>query len=168
MYQALKNKLINYLYIKSSQPIHFEELLKANLILDEGIIPSERLLKYRVLLGRAYLSFIIIAHLFIIPAVGVLHNIFAKMDCHLSIILAVAFTGIFFATFTIYKEWLYEAISKRIIVNAWSLHFPHFEYEKYHLKVAKLYDETLRKKIPKHEIQIYILDGLAKDEEKES
>jgi len=32
-------------------------------------------------------------------------------------------------------------------------------------KAAKLYDETLRKKIAKHEVQIYILDGLSKDED---
>lgn len=161
----LKDKLLNMLYIKSSQPLHFEELLKANLILQEGIIPSERLLKYRVLLGKAYLSFIILSHIVVIPAVGVLHNAFAAMDCHLSIILAVAFTGTFFAAFTIYKEWLYEAISKKIIKQAWSLHFPHFTYESYHKKVATLYDETLRKKIPKHEVQMYILDTLAKDED---
>jgi hypothetical protein len=153
------------LYIKSSQPIHFEELLKANLILQEGIIPSERLLKYRILLGKAYLSFIILTHAVIIPAVGIMHDMFAAMDCHLSIILAVAFTGVFFATFTIYKEWLYEAISKKIIIQAWHLHFPHFEYKDYHKKVALLYDETLQKKIPKHEVQMYILDALAKDEE---
>lgn len=165
MFKNLKNRLITLLYIKSSQPIHFEELLKANLILQEGIIPSERLLKYRVLLGRAYLSFILISHAFIIPAVGLMHNTFATMDCHLSIILAVAFTGIFFATFTIYKEWLYEAISKVIIKDAWKLHFPHFDYKDYHKKVALLYDETLRNKIPKHEVQMYILDSLAKEED---
>ncbi len=164
MLQTLRNKLINTLFIKSSQPIHFEELLKANLILQEGIIPSQRLLKYRLLLGRAYLSFILLAHFFIIPAVAILHDVLAAMDCHLSILLAIAFTAIFFAGFTIYKEWLYESISRRIIKDAWQLHFPHFAYEKYHVKVARYYDETLRKNIPKHEIQIYILDKLSSDE----
>lgn len=165
MFNTIKKRLINILYIKSSQPVHFEELLKANLILQEGIIPSERLLKYRVLLGRAYLSFIILTHIFIIPTVGLMHDTFASMDCHLSIILAVAFTGVFFATFTIYKEWLYETISKVIIQDAWKLHFPHFDYRSHKKKVALLYDETLRKKIPKHEVQMYILDSLAKDGE---
>lgn len=165
MYQKLKDKLIKYLHIKSSQPIHFEELMKANLILEEGIIPSERLLKYRVLLGRAYLTFIILTHIIIIPAVGILHGAFATMDCHLSIVLAVAFTGVFFATFTIYKEWLFENISHKIVESAWNLHFPHFDYKSHHKKAAKLYDETLRKKIPKHEVQMYILDGLSKDED---
>jgi len=165
VYERFKEKLIQYLYIKSSQPIHFEELMKANLLLVEGIIPSERLLKYRVLLGRAYLSFIILTHLFIIPLVGLLHGVLAKMDCHLSIILAVAFTGVFFASFTSYKEWLFENISKKIVKSAWELHFPHFDYKTHHTKAARLYDETLRKKIAKHEVQIYILDGLSKDED---
>ncbi len=164
MLYELKKKFLHFLFIRSKQPVLFDDLLKANLIIHEGIIPSERLLNYRLRLGRSYLSFIILAHLFIIPVVGILHDFLASVDCHMSIILAIAFTGIFFASFTIYKEWLFESIAKQIIREAWKLHFPHFEYKHYHDKVARIFQEALNKKVPKQEMQMYILDELAKDE----
>ncbi|MMZ71013.1 hypothetical protein D1872_342250 [compost metagenome] len=69
-------------------------------------------------------------------------------------------TIVFFAAFAIFKATLIELVSKRLVQKAWRNHFPHFAYEDYHSKVAKLYAEALEQDIPKKELQLFIINKM--------
>jgi len=157
-------KIIPYVFECSKHPMRFLELLKANKAYIDGLDPSFTIPGFKLSTIRLYIVYFVLWNIIIIPASLIFHNFLAKLDCHLSIILAIIFTLLFFGTFQIFKEWLIDRVSQRIIKRAWQNHLPHFNYEKYRFKVAQIFSEALDKDIPKYEIERYILDRLVEDD----
>ena len=161
IYRKIQNKIIDYVFEVSKRPLSFIELLKINKIYDdkmkiEGNIPGLRLILWRV-----YLVFIILWNLVILPIVAITHALLAKLDCHLSILAAIVFTLLFFGTFTIFKEWLFEQVTLKLLKKEWRHHFEFFDYEKYHKTVANIYSEALEKGIAKSELRLFIFNNLS-------
>lgn len=153
-------KIIPYVFSCSKHPMRFLELLKANKAYLDGLDPSYTIPGFKLSTIRLYIVYFVLWNIVIIPASMIFHNFLAKLDCHLSIILAIIFTLLFFGTLQIFKEWLIDRVSQKIIKKAWQNHLPHFNYEKYRYKVAEFYSEALDKDIPKYEIERYIMDRL--------
>jgi len=160
----IDEKLIPFIFVISESPILFHDLLEANKQIKDGMIPSSGHLGYRMKLGNMYMAFFFLAHvLFILPGIIILHAIFAKLNCHLSIIAAVLFTGLFFTWFTIFKEWLIDKISLKRVKDGWKLHFPLFDFDTYSLEVSKIYSEAVKKKIPRGELEFFVMSELTKN-----
>lgn len=153
-------KIIPYVFTFSKHPMRFIELLKSNKAYIDKLDPSANVPGFKLSKTRLYIVYFVLWHLIIIPVSIVFHNFLAKLDCHLSIVLAIIFTLIFFGIFEIFKEWLIDRVAGKIIKKSWQNYLPHFEYEKYRHKVAQLYAEAVDKEIPKYEIERYIIDKL--------
>ena len=159
MLQRLKNKIIDYAFTKPKYPLRFRELMEANRIftdnLDTDLIPGVKLCRLRL-----YLVYFIIWNLVAIPLVLIFHSLLEKLDCHLSILLAIVFTLLFFGTYKIFEEHMKKEAAKRLILDAWQNHLPHFDYDKHHEEVAQIYKEALDRDIPKRDIERFIIDKM--------
>ena len=154
-------KILPYIFKVSEQPMLYRELLKANKQYDDKMKLEGNVPGMRIRIGRTVLVFAIIWHVFIIvPGSAIFHVPLAKLDCHLSIILAVVFTGLFFATYFMFKEWVIDRMALIRIKEAWHNHFTHFDYDLHHQEVSDLYAEALDHDIPSKEMQLYILNKL--------
>jgi hypothetical protein len=160
MFQSIKEKILNYVFNISAQPVLFRELLIANKQFNDGMHLKGINLGFRLRLGRTYLVFLLLAHIFIIPMAFIIHAVFAGADCHMSIIAAVLFTAILFAFMGMFKEWLYDEISLKRIQDAWKLHFPHFKYSKYKDIVCNIYNDSIKQDVAKKDLERFILDRL--------
>ncbi len=160
----VEKKLIPYVFITSSSPILFHDLLEANRQLKDRLTPSSGALGYRIKLKNLYISFLSFIHLFfIIPGVTLFHKPLAKLNCHLSIILAVVITGVVFIGFTAFREFLIEKISIIRVKEAWKLHFPLFDFDAYSQKVADIYTGAVKKKISRGELEFFVMNELTKE-----
>ncbi len=163
IHKIIDEKLIPNVFIISKNPVLFHDLLDANRQIKDNMTPNSGALGYKIHTKNMFASFIFLVHIFFIfPALGILHEAFAKMNCHLSIILAVVFTGLFFVSYSIYKEYLVERISLKRIREAWALHFPLFDYDTYSSKVAEIYNEAIKKKVSRGELEFFIMSKLSK------
>jgi len=156
----LKEKILNYVFVTANRPLTFIELLKANKIYNEGMSLENEIPVFRLKLSKAYIVFILLWHLIIIPSVLILHSVFAKVDCHISIILAIVFTVLFFATFEMFKEWLFEEMVKKQIQEDWKHHFPLFSYEKNHKHIAEIYTKALEEGVSTNKMRLYIFNNI--------
>lgn len=154
------DKIIPYVFTLSDGPMLFRDLLKTNKMYQEGLKLEGKIPGFRLSIGRSYLVFIALWHLILLPASALFHTVLAKIDCHLLILMAILFTGMFFATYAIFKEYLIDTVALRIIRTAWENHFPHFDYDLHAKEVANIYSEALEKEIPHKNMQLYILDRL--------
>lgn len=158
----LNEKVLPFMFKTSDKPISLFELLEANKQVNDGMVPDSTILGFRLKVGKGYLAFIATSHIIIIPAVGILHNFFAILDCHISILLAVFFTSLFFASFTIFREYMIDKMSLKQLKIGWKLHFPFFDFEEYHSVVAKIYLDAVKKKVSKSELEFFVLEELSK------
>jgi len=156
-------KIIPYVFSLSDGPMLFRDLLKTNKMYQEGLKLEGKIPGFRLSIGRSYLVFIALWHLILLPASALFHTVLAKIDCHLLILMAILFTGMFFATYAIFKEYLIDTVALKIIRSAWANHFPHFDYDLHAKEVAKIYSEALEKEIPHKNMQLYILDKLVEN-----
>ncbi len=152
--------ILPYIFRISEAPIRFEELMQANKVYNDGMPVDAHLLGYRIRLGRMYLVFVIFTHLFILPITLIFHKVLATIDCHYLIIVAVLFTALFFASFTLFKEYMTELMTLRRLKEAWKIHFPHFSYSKHSKEVAMFYKEALAKEIHHRDLSRYIIDKI--------
>ena len=154
-------KILPYIFKVSEQPMLYRELLKANKLYDDKMRLEGNVPGMRIRIGRAILIYAVLWHIFfIIPASAIFHIPLAKLDCHLSIILAVVVTGFFFATYFMFKEWVIDRMTLKRIKEAWSNHFTHFDYNLHHQEVSELYADALDHDVPSKEMQLYILNKL--------
>lgn len=153
-------KIIPYVFTLSDGPMLFRDLLKTNKMYQDGLKLEGKIPGFRMSTGRSYIVFIALWHLVFLPASVILHSKLAKIDCHLLIITAILFTGMFFATYAIFKEYLIDTVALKIIRKAWANHFPHFDYDLHAKEVAQIYSEALEKEVPHKNMQLYILDKL--------
>jgi hypothetical protein len=156
----MDEKIIPYVFSLSDGPMLFRDLLKTNKMYQEGLKLEGKIPGFRLSIGRSYLVFVALWHLILLPASALFHTVLAKIDCHLLILMAILFTGMFFATYAIFKEYLIDTVALKIIKNAWANHFPHFDYDLHAKEVANIYSEGLEKEIPHKNMQLYILDRL--------
>lgn len=161
MFEKLRVSIIEYIYNISKQPVKLHELLNANQLFNEGMKLDGTRLGFRLKLGRAYMVFLIFAHLIIVPIALISHNLFKVLDCHASIIVAIFFTALLFGIFNFFKEWTRDCVTKQRIKQMWSLHFPHFPYDEYSKEVAQIYEEALRDEVKHSSLERYILDRLS-------
>lgn len=160
----VEKKIIPYVFFTSASPILFHDLLEANKQLRERLTPNSGALGYRIKLKNLYIVFLLLIHLFfIIPGVALFHKPLEKLDCHLSIILAVVVTGAIFIGFTAFREFLVEKISIQRVKDGWRLHFPLFDFDTYSQKVADIYTHALKKKVSRGELEFFVMNELTKD-----
>ena len=163
--QWVDTKLLAYIFRVSEQPMLFGELLNANKIVQDGMKIDGNIQGFRLSLGRAYLVYIIFWHIVIVPPSLIFHKFLINIDCHVLILLAVLFTGVFFGVFSIFNEYVQERMARKVVKNAWKNHFPHFSYEQHAAEVAKIYSEALEKEIHHKDMRLHILNNIvAKDE----
>jgi len=162
MLKNLKNKIINYTYAISNQPVKLHELLSANSLLNEGMHLDGKKLGFRLKLGRAYIVFLILTNILMAPFALLTHDIFRGGDCHLSILVTLFVTGVIFASFGLFRDWLSDEVALKRINMMWKLHFPLFCYEEYHSKVDEIYKKSISQNIAKTELQRFVMDELSK------
>ncbi len=154
------NIIMPFVFRKTDQPLLLRELLELNKNYDDGMKLEGRIPGFKLRIGRTILSFLILWNIVLLPVSLVFHRELAKIDCHLLILLAIIFTGMFFGTYMMFKEWLIDRMAHKRIVEAWQNHFPHFAYDKHHKEVAQIYREALEKEIPSKELFLYIMNKL--------
>ncbi len=159
--EKIGDKIVDYVFDISDRPMSFIELLKTNKLYDDKMHLEGNIAGFKINKFKAYLVFFILWNLIILPVVGIFHSLIAKLDCHISIILAIIFTLLFFASFSIFKEWLYEQATLKQLKNNWPHHFPIFSYEKNHKLITQIYTEAIEKEIPQHELRVFIFDKLS-------
>lgn len=152
--------ILPFVFHTTKRPMLFIELLKANKMHHDGMKLEGNIPGFRLRLGRAYLLFFALWHLVILPGIALFHKPLAKLDCHLSIILAIVFTALVFVSFGLFKEWLIERMTQKVIKAAWEVHLPHFDYELHSAEVAQIYAKAVEQGIPKKEMHLYILNHL--------
>jgi hypothetical protein len=161
MFKKLKVKIISYIYNVSKQPVKFATLLEANQLFNEGMKLDGTILGFRLRLGRAYVIFLLLAHIVILPIALILHKLFTILDCHASILLTVFFTALLFGIFSFFKEWTRDAVTQQRIKAAWSLQFPYFPYDEYNKEINEIYEQSQKEDIQKKDLETFILDKLA-------
>ena len=158
------NIIVPYVFTKNDEPLLFRELLKSNKMYDDGLNLEGKIPGTRIRIGRNILVFLIIWNIALFPVSIIFHKLLAKIDCHILIITSVIFTGLFFATYSIFKAWMIDRVALKTIKEAWHNHYPHFAYTKHHKQVARLYGKALDKDLPNKEIQLYILDHMIEED----
>ena len=159
MFETITRKIIDFAFEKPKYPFRFRELMEANRIvvdnLDFKMIPGVKFCRIKL-----YLVYFVLWNLFIIPLALLFHGFLKSLDCHVSIILAIIFTLLFFGTYKIFEERIKEEAAKELIKEAWQKYLPHFPYEKYAEEVAQIYKEAIDKETPKHKFEQYVIERL--------
>lgn len=158
--QNLREKIVDYVYIISKQPVLYRDLLRANLLFNEGMYVDPAILNFRKNINKAYFAYAIICASVLLPLLLITHTIFQKIDFHISLLGTVFVTAAVCIGFNFFNIWIRVAITKKLIKKAWELHFPHFSYEKYNQKVEIFYQQALQNEIPKKNLEQYILNCL--------
>ncbi len=161
MFENLRLKTISYIYNISKQPVKLNQLLNANLLFNEGMKLDGTKLGFRLKLGRAYVVFLLLAHMIIVPIAFITHEMFQVLDCHASIVLAVFFTALLFGIFSFFKEWTRDCVTKQRLKQMWVLHFPHFPYDEYNEEIVEIYQTSLDEEIKQGDLERFILDKLS-------
>ncbi|HEX5710796.1 MAG TPA: hypothetical protein VFX68_05565 [Sulfuricurvum sp.] len=158
--RIMDEKIIPYVFTQSDAPLLFRDLLKTNKMYQDGLKLEGNVPGFRFSVGKSYIVFILLWHIAMLPPAILFHAKLAKVDCHLLIIMAVLFTGMFFAMYAIFKEYLIDTVAHQILKRGWENHFPHFNYYLHAKEVAHIYSDALEKEIPNKELQLYILEKL--------
>lgn len=158
--KTLTDKILDYIYILSKQPILLRDLLEANRQYNEGMHVDPAKLGFRLKLGRAYLVYIGIVLAILVPVSAITHKPLANIDPHISILGAMIITAIIFIGFNFFRAKMRDIISKKQIRKSWILRFPYFPYEEYNKKIEDIYLQALKEEVSKKDLERYILDKL--------
>ncbi|QQF51417.1 hypothetical protein [Campylobacter fetus] len=160
MLEKIRKFIFKKLFIVSKQPVLFKDLLEANCLFNEGMLVDPSKLNFRFRDGRLYTIYGILCFIILAAAIIILHKIFEKIDFHYSIIGTMIMTALVFIGFDFFKVWARKSISHELIKKAWDIHFPYFPYEKYSQKIEIIYNEAIKKEIPRKDLEKYVLDQL--------
>ena len=160
--KTIKNKLLEYVYTISKQPILLKDLLVANRQHNEGMHVDPAKLGFRIRLIRAYIVYIGIVLAIIVPISLLTHKPLAKIDAHISILGAMVITAVIFIGFNFFRDKMRDTMTKELIVRSWKLHFPFFSYEEYSHKIDEIFEDAMRDEVSKRDLEKYILDNLSK------
>ena len=158
--KTIKNKLLEYVYTISKQPILLKDLLVANRQHNDGMHVDPAKLGFRIRLIRAYIVYIGIVLAIIVPISLLTHKPLAKIDPHISIVGAMAITAAIFIGFNFFRDKMRDIMTKELIKKSWKLHFPFFSYEDYSIKIDVIFDNSIKDEISKRDLEKYILDKL--------
>lgn len=161
--RTFKDKILDYIYILSKQPILLRDLLEANRQYNEGMHVDPAKLGFRLKLKNAYLVYIGIVLAILVPISAIMHKPLAGIDPHISILGAMIITAIIFIGFNFFRAKMRDEISYRQIKKSWQLRFPYFSYEEYNKKIEGIYLQSLKDEISKKDLERYILDNLVED-----
>lgn len=161
---SIKEKIIDYVFAVSSQPIIFRDLLSANSHFNEGMYVDAGKMGFRMKILKAYLAYSGICATILVPLFLLTHKALENLDFHISIIGSIAATAAIFIGFTFFEAWIRDGITLKLIKKAWAIHFPYFSYEKYSKKVEDIYNESIKKEIQKKDLQQYVLEQLVSEE----
>lgn len=165
MKKGIKEKIITYVFKTSNQPILFKDLLSANSHYNEGMYVDAGKLGFRMNIIKAYIAYLGLCSLAIMPLIGITHYFLKHINFHFSVLSTVVVTASVFMGFNFFKNWIRDAITLAQIKKAWSVHFPFFAYEKYNKKVEEIYNEAIRKDISRKDLEQYVLDKIVQEEE---
>lgn len=158
--KSLKEKILDYVYILSKQPILLRDLLEANRQYNEGMHVDPAKLGFRLRLGRAYLVYILIVLAILIPLSAILHKPLANIDPHISILGAMVITAVIFIGFNFFIVKMRDEITYKQIKRSWALRFPYFPYDAYNKKIEQIYLRAIKDEIAKKDLEKYIVDNL--------
>lgn len=102
--KTIIDKVLDYLYILSKQPILLRDLLDANRQYNEGMHVDPARLGFRLKLGRAYFLYILIVLAIIVPISVIMHKPLANIDPHISILGAMVITAVIFIGFNFFVQ----------------------------------------------------------------
>lgn len=158
--KSLNQWLLNALFKISDYPVLFRDLLEANALFNEGMLVDPAKLHYKFKSFNAYALYTLLCAFVLGLLLLITHYGFTKIDVHFSLFGTIIATSLVFIGFDFCKSYARKIISQRQIQKAWAVHFPHFSYEKYSKIVAEIYKEALKKEIPKHALENYILEQI--------
>lgn len=161
--KKLQDKIVDYVFTVSKQPVLFRDLLRANVLFNEHMHVDPALLNFRKNLAHVYVVYSIICVVFLLPLTVLVHTIFKDIDIHFTITGTVVATSAVFMGFDMFYMWIRKAITQKLIKTAWQNHFPYFPYEKYNEKVEYLYNKAKKEEVPKANLERFILDNLVGD-----
>ncbi|WP_457596955.1 hypothetical protein [Hydrogenimonas sp.] len=157
----IDEKLLPFLFTHPRHPMRFNELMRANKLLVDDMPLEGRIPGMKLRLWRAYLFMFLVFNAVLIPLAMIFHTILAKIDCHAAIVLAVFFTLFFFGVLQVFKQWATERMAQKLIKEAWKIHFPYYDYDAYHTKVAKFYDDAVERGVTGANLEMYIMNALS-------
>lgn len=160
--KTIKNKLLEYVYTISKQPILLKDLLVANRQHNDGMHVDPAKLGFRIRLIRAYIVYIGIVLAIIVPISLLTHKPLAKIDPHISILGAMVITAVIFIGFNFFRDKMRDTMTKELIIRSWKLHFPFFSYEEYSSKIDEIFEKAMKDEISKRDLEKYILENLSK------
>ncbi|MDY2763049.1 hypothetical protein [Campylobacter sp.] len=154
----MKNFILDKIFVTSSQPVLFGNLLEANALFNEGMLVDPAKLNFRFNYFWLYLIYGVLCVVLLTLGILVLHSSFKNIDLHFSIISTMLITSAVFVGFDVFKRWARKEISAKRIRQAWELHFAFFEYEKYSKIIENIYNEALKEKISSSELEKFVLE----------
>ncbi len=160
--KTIKNKILEYVYTISKQPILLKDLLVANRQHSDGMHVDPAKLGFRIRLVRAYIDYIGLVLAVVVPISLLTHKPLAKIDAHISIIGAMIITAAIFIGFNFFRDRMRDSITKELIKRSWKLHFPYFSYEEYSEKIEEIFEKSIKEEISKRDLEKYIKDNLSK------
>lgn len=158
--KTIKDRILDFIYITSKQPILLRDLLIANRQYNEGMHVEPAKLGFRIRLSRAYLVYVGIVLSILVPISLLTHKPLAKIDSHISIVGAMLITAAIFIGFNFFRSRMRDAITLLLIKRSWKLHFPYFPYPEYSKKIEEIFEQSLKDEISKRDLEKYILDNL--------
>ncbi len=161
--RTYKDKILDYVYTLSKQPLLLKDLLDANRQYNEGMHVDPSKLGFRLRLVRAYQVYVLLVLAIIIPISGLTHKPLAGIDSHISIIGAMIITAGVFIGFNFFRAKLRDEITLKQIKKSWKLRFPYFSYEDYRYKVEEIYQKAIKEEVSKKDLERYILDNLVEE-----
>lgn len=160
----IKERIVNFIYTISKQPVIFKDLLSANSHYNEKMYVDPGKLGFRMNIVKAYVAYLIICALIVMPLIGATHYFLKHVNFHISILSSVLVTAAVFIGFNFFISWTRDAITLKLIKKAWIVHFPYFAYEKYSKKVESIYNESLKEEVFKKDLQQYVMDKLVEED----
>ena len=157
------DKILDFCFNTSKQPVLFKDLLVANVQHNEKMHVDAAKLGFRLKIGRAYLVYIAFVSIIAVPLAIITHKAFANIDSHISILAAIFFTAIIFIWFNFFRIWIKDKMTRKVIQQAWSIHFPYFPYDEYRYDIEKIFHKAMKAEVQKKDLEKYILDNLVKD-----
>ena len=160
--KTIKDRILEYIYTISKQPILLKDLLVANRQHNDGMHVDPAKLGFRIRLIRAYIVYIAIVLGILVPISLLTHKPLAVIDPHISIVGAMAITAAIFIGFNFFRDRMRDAMTKELIIRSWKLHFPFFSYEEYSQKIDEIFERSIKDEISKRDLEKYILENLSK------
>ena len=159
--KTIKDKILEYVYTISKQPILLKDLLVANRQHNDGMHVDPAKLGFRIRLIRAYIVYIGLVLAILVPISLLTHKPLAKVDAHISIVGAMIITAAIFMGFNFFRDRMRDSVTKELIKRSWKLHFPFFSYEEYSHKIDEIFESAMKEEISKRDLEKYILENLS-------